>query len=128
LSEGRIGTVLLVEDNDEDVFAFKWAMKKAQAQSELRVAETGLAAVELLSEFRPDLVMLDLKLPYKSGMEVLAWIREQPSLEDLKVVILSGSDEAKDHMKAEELGAAGYLVKPPTPAQISEVYSEAGLA
>src|SRR3954469_18637827 len=100
-------TILLVEDNEDDVFALRRALKKAQIANPVQVAEDGQKAVDYLAgvghyadreEYPiPRLVLLDLKLPYRNGMEVLAWIRQQRSLDSLPVVILSGSDEARDH-------------------------------
>jgi DNA-binding response OmpR family regulator len=60
----------------------------------------------------PFLVLLDLKLPYRDGFEVLEWIRSQASLERVVVVMLTGSDERRDHQRAYALGARSYLVKP----------------
>lgn len=124
-------TVLLVEDNEDDVYALRWALRKAGVAPTLQVAEDGRQAVDYLAGNGPyadrdrypipALVLLDLKLPYLTGMEVLAWIRQQPEWEGLPVVILSGSDEARDHEKAASLGARDYLVKPPTPEQIARV-------
>lgn len=56
---------------------------------------------------------MDLKLPYLDGFEVLSWIRAQPQLRSIIVVVLSGSDETRDHQKAYALGARTYLLKPP---------------
>jgi two-component system response regulator len=57
---------------------------------------------------------LDLKLPYRDGFEVLEWIRTQPRLADVMVVMLTGSGEARDRQRALALGARSYLVKPAT--------------
>lgn len=62
----------------------------------------------------PALVLLDLKLPFKSGHEVLAWIRNDAEMNELVVVILTTSDEPSDVNRAYKLGANSYLVKPPT--------------
>lgn len=61
----------------------------------------------------PFVIFLDLKLPYLDGFEVLTWIRQQPALRPIVVVVLTGSDETRDHQKAYALGARSYLVKPP---------------
>ncbi len=122
------GTLLLVEDNEDDVFAFKRSIRKAQIAHPIQVATDGRRAVAYLEgsgDFadrsvypRPSLVFLDLKLPYMSGLEILAWLRAQPSLQDIPVVVLTGSDEARDHRSTSELGAKGYLVKPAEPQQL----------
>jgi CheY-like chemotaxis protein len=116
--------LLLVEDNLDDVFFLRRAMGKANISVPLHVAENGQKAIEYLQgvgEYGnralhplPSLVLLDLKIPYVSGFEVLIWIREQPILADLSVVILTSSPEQRDWEMAVNLGASGYLVKPPT--------------
>jgi CheY-like chemotaxis protein len=123
---------LLVEDSEDDAFALKWALKKAQLTNPLHVATDGQQAIDYLSgsgKFSdrqanplPQLVFLDLKLPYVSGFEVLEWIRNQPDLASIKVVILTGSDEGRDHQRALELNADMYLVKPAEPAELLRMF------
>ena len=115
-------TILLVEDNEDDVFALRRAIKKAGVTNPLRVATDGQQAIDYLaatadasklaSHPMPFLVLLDLKLPYRDGFEVLQWIRGQPHLKHVVVVMLTGSDERRDHQQAYALGARSYLVKP----------------
>jgi CheY-like chemotaxis protein len=124
-------TLLLVEDNEDDVFLMKRALKDALVKNPLRVVEDGQEAVDYLAgagKFAdrdnyplPVVVFLDLKLPYLSGHEVLAWIRQQKELESLVVIILTSSNEASDLSRCYSLGANSYLVKPPTPAQLEEL-------
>jgi DNA-binding response OmpR family regulator len=121
-------TILLVEDNDDDVQMLRWVLKRAQLSPDLHVATDGQAALDVLScegssalSSPPDLVFLDLKLPYVSGLEILEWIRGNASLSNLPVVILTGSDESKDHARVAQLGALDYIVKPPTVEQISRL-------
>jgi CheY-like chemotaxis protein len=115
-------TILLVEDNEDDVFALRRAIKKAGITTPLRVATDGQQAVDYLTAAGdpakqethplPFLVLLDLKLPYRDGFEVLEWIRARPELGKVVVVMLTGSDERRDHQRAYALGARSYLVKP----------------
>lgn len=117
-------TLLLVEDNEDDVFIFTRAFKQAQLTHPLQVARDGEEATDYLlgrgafadrSKFPlPFLVLLDLKLPLKSGLEVLETIRETPALANLCVVVLTSSAEERDVVRAHELGAQAYLVKPPS--------------
>jgi len=123
--------ILLVEDNEDDAFAFRWALKKAQITRPLFVVTDGKQAIEYLAgegsfsdrsaHPMPSLVFLDLKLPYFTGWDVLAWVRANLPACPFSVVILSGSDEARDHERARELGAADYLVKPATPEQLARL-------
>ena len=110
--------LLLIEDNEDDIFAFKYALKKVGFTGPLRVATDGQQAVDFLrgaeapGSVVPSLVFLDLKLPYIDGMEVLAWIRSEPRFKSLPVVVLSGSNENRDRQRATALGIMDYLVKP----------------
>ena len=116
------GTILLVEDDQDDIFIFKRALVAANVLNPVVVLNNGQAAVDYLShqgEYSspeknplPFVIFLDLKLPYLDGFEVLTWIRQQPQLSSVIVVVLSGSDESRDHKKTYELGARSYLVKP----------------
>jgi len=124
---------LLAEDNVDDVFFFQRAMQKAKLSFPIHVVENGLKAIEYLQgtgDYQdrarhpmPALVLMDLKLPFASGFEVLAWIRQQLSLARLPVVILTSSPEQRDREMAVKLGASGYLVKPPTPDMLRELFA-----
>jgi CheY-like chemotaxis protein len=117
------GAILLVEDNEDDVFLMQRALKKAGIANPLQVARDGLAAIRYLSgegSFAkrdlyplPKVIFLDLKLPHLDGFEVLKWIRQQPVLDPVAVVVLSSSGEPRDRQQATELGVRSYLVKPP---------------
>ena len=126
-------SILLVEDNEDDVFVMKRALKLAQITNPLQIATDGQMAVDYLSgagEFAdrekyplPFIVFLDLKLPYVHGFEVLAWMRRQPQLDSIVVIVLTSSAEERDHQRAYYLGARSYLVKPPTPDAIKDVFN-----
>ncbi len=128
--------LLLVEDNEDDVFIFRRAYRQAGISNPLRVVGDGEEACAYLfgrGEFadgvrhpRPSLVLLDLKLPRKSGLEVLQCIREAPELADLCIVILTSSAEERDVLRAYELKAQAYLVKPPAVRTLQELARFAG--
>jgi CheY-like chemotaxis protein len=123
--------LLLVEDNEDDVFLMKRALTEAHVTNQLCIVEDGQQALDYLAgtgKFAdrenyplPAVVFLDLKLPYVSGHEVLAWIRGQKELESLVVIVLTSSNEASDLSRAYSLGANSYLVKPPTPEQLADL-------
>jgi CheY-like chemotaxis protein len=116
--------ILLVEDNEDDAFIMTRALKEAGIMNPLQVVEDGQNAIDYLEGTGPfgdrtrhplpAVIFLDLKLPLKSGHEVLAWMRRQPCFETIVVVILTSSEEPADLSKAYQLGANSYLVKPPT--------------
>lgn len=127
----RRGAILLVEDNEDDVFFMKRAMKSAAVENALQVVTDGQQAIEYLqgtgkfsdrTQFPlPILVLLDLKLPHKSGHEVLRWIREQPDFKTLVVIVLTTSRETSDIEKAYRSGANAFLVKPPGAPELVEI-------
>ena len=131
-------TILLVEDNDDDVFAMKRALKRGQIPNPLQIATDGQQALNYLSgagEYAdrtrfplPGVIFLDLKLPYVHGFEVLSWLREQPQLKSIAVVVLTSSPEEKDQAKAHALGARSYQIKPPTPETLTRILSSLGAA
>ncbi|MEW5858121.1 MAG: response regulator [Cyanobacteriota bacterium] len=115
-------TILLVEDDSNDIFLIQRAFRKANLLNPLQVVENGEAAVFYLEGNPPYsdrdryplpvLILLDLRLPRKSGLEVLEWLRQQPDLKRLPVVVLSSSKENREINRAYDLGANSYLVKP----------------
>jgi len=130
-------TLLLVEDDPNDIMLFRRAKDKTNLANPLQVVEDGEAAVAYLSgqgQYAdrnryplPALVLLDLKLPRKSGLEVLAWLREQPGLRRVPVVVLTSSKESTDVGLAYDLGANSYLVKPVAFDNLLEMIKALGL-
>jgi CheY-like chemotaxis protein len=124
-------TILLVEDNEDDIFLMGRALKGAGVLNPLQVVDNGQDAINYLAgagKFAdrtlypiPAVVFLDLKLPGKSGIEVLGWIRAQKEFEAIIVIVLTSSAEPRDLKACYALGANSYLVKPPTPEQLVEM-------
>jgi CheY-like chemotaxis protein len=124
-------TVLLVEDNQEDVFLLRRAFRRENVDCLLQTAEDGEEAIAYLGSSGkyadraaypfPSLVLLDLKLPYVTGFEVLAWIGAQPACKNLRVVILTSSGEERDRERARQFGVRDYYLKPPTSELIATV-------
>jgi CheY-like chemotaxis protein len=114
-------TVLHVEDEPTDRMIVAAAFKKAAPNVLLKAVADGEQAIAYLAgqgaygnrELNPMplLVLLDIKLPRKSGLEVLEWIRKQPDLKSLPVIMLTSSSESNDLDQAYALGANSYLVK-----------------
>lgn len=114
--------ILLAEDNDDDVTMMRRAFKKANFLNPLYVVENGEQAIAYLQgagkyasreEYPlPSLLLLDLKMPRKNGFDVLEWVRQQPGLSSLRVVVLTSSDEIRDVNRAYQMGANSFLVKP----------------
>ena len=114
--------MLLVEDDPNDVLLIQRACRLANLTHVIQTVEDGEQAVAYLSGkppyadrdryTLPALMLLDLKLPRKSGLEVLQWVRQQDGLKRLPVVVLTSSRETDDVNRAYDLGANSYLVKP----------------
>jgi CheY-like chemotaxis protein len=120
--------IFVVEDSDDDLFLFRRLLSKAAVSNQVDVATNGQAAIDDLKRIgelgpseTPRLIFLDLKLPLRSGFEVLEWIRSQPAFRGTAVLVLSSSAEARDVKRAFDLGAHGYLVKYPAPSVFQDI-------
>jgi CheY-like chemotaxis protein len=123
-------TILQIEDDQNDAFLFRRAMAKAGVVTDLQVAEDGQEGIDYIqgtgkfsnrSQFPlPSLILLDLKLPYVMGLDVLAWIKSNTAT-SMAVVIFSASAEQQDIADAYRLGAQGYLVKPSESSRLVEM-------
>jgi len=114
--------ILLAEDEEDYVLLIKKAFAEAGIRNPLHVVSTGQEAMAYLKgegkyaardEYPlPDLLLLDIKLPGYTGLEIIGWVRSQPGLAGLRVVILTSSDELRDVNDAYRLGANSFLLKP----------------
>jgi len=115
-------TILLAEDNHDHVILIKRAFVHARILNPVQAVHDGAEAIAYLQgdgkysdrdQFPlPSLMLLDLKMPNKNGFDVLEWIRHQPALQNLRVVVLTTSDRVFDVKRAYELGASSFLTKP----------------
>jgi CheY-like chemotaxis protein len=115
-------TILLADDSEDDRFLLRIALKKADFDCSVQEADNGQEAIARLKgegafadrvQFPlPSLVIMDLNMPLKSGFEVLAWARAQPTLQSLSMIVMTASMRPEDIQKAYDLGATAYLVKP----------------
>ena len=123
--------ILLVEDETDDIFFMRTAMKAAGLEDKLHVVENGQHAVEYLAgrgEYAnrelhplPDIILLDLKLPGLMGMDVLRTVRANPAFELVVVIILTSSRLEADIRAAYRAGANSYLVKPNRPQELLHI-------
>ncbi|HEY5914199.1 MAG TPA: response regulator [Verrucomicrobiae bacterium] len=115
-------TILLVDDSADDIFLVRSAFRNAQVPNPIQEAHNGDEAIAYLqgkAPFNdrtrfplPALMLLDLNMPMRNGFEVLEWLRAQPGLKRLTVVILTSSLREEDVDRAFDLGANSFLVKP----------------
>ncbi len=106
--------ILLVEDNPGDIRLVQEALKECNVPNELLIAHDGVEALETLTSVEsvtPDVVLLDLNLPRKTGLEVLAELKHHPEVGGIPVVILTGLDDESVALEAIRLGAQDYLIK-----------------
>lgn len=130
-------TILLVEDDPADVFRIQRAFRRADITNPMQVVNDGEQAVHYLSGQAlyhdrdchplPVLVLLDLKLPRRSGFDVLNWLRNESETKYLPVVVLTSSEQQSDIDRAYAAGANSYLAKPPSPTALSEMARTIGL-
>jgi CheY-like chemotaxis protein len=119
---GDDAVILVVEDREDDILIIRKAFKEARLLNPLQVVRNGEEAIDYLrgtgkywnrEEYPlPDLVLLDLKMPRVDGFEVLRWVREQPTLKAMRIIVLTSSDRINDVTLAYQLGANSFLVKP----------------
>jgi chemotaxis family two-component system response regulator Rcp1 len=117
MPDARAINILLVEDDPDDVELTRRALERAKVRNQVWTVSKGTDALAFLrgqapyhDAPRPDLVLLDLNLPGLDGRDVLLRIREDPELRGLAVVVLTASDEDREHLAA--LAADAFLTKP----------------
>lgn len=111
--------ILLVEDSPADILLTREAFEQNKIMNTVHVVEDGIQAMDFLyrrgdhaSAPRPDLILLDLNLPRKNGREVLAEIKADPDLKTIPIVVLTTSSADEDILRAYNLNANSYVVKP----------------
>lgn len=123
---GKPIEILLVEDNEGDVFLTRRVFDKAKIKNSITVACDGEVAMEKLKNSRndrPDIILLDINLPKKDGKQVLEEIKNDPELRTIPVVILTSSKAEKDILESYNLHANSYIIKPVTLEKFGEVAS-----
>jgi CheY-like chemotaxis protein len=124
--------ILLIEDESADALLIKRALEKTGLDFKLFRLKHGEEAIEYLSGVAPfddrethplpDVILLDIKLPRRTGFEVLEWLRSQPAgLGRIPVVMLTSSRHSVDVNRAYDLHANGYLTKPDTAIKLQEM-------
>ena len=118
----REGVILLAEDDPNDVLLIQRAFQRTLVANPIEVVRDGEEALAYLSgqgpfadrerHPLPVLMLMDLKMPRRTGLEVLEWVRLQPGLRRLPIIVLTSSNQSPDINRAYELGANSYLVKP----------------
>jgi len=128
--------VLIVEDNPHDLELALHSLRKGHLTNPIRVARDGAEALEYIYRTgpyagrgagQPKVILLDLKLPKVSGLEVLRRLKGDPRTREIPVVVLTSSREDRDIEEGYRYGANSYIVKPVDFAQFTDAVSQIGL-
>lgn len=118
-SEMKHKQLLLIEDDYLDIESVKRALKKLKVDHELFIAHNGVDALALLNgtnedgkKISPDIIFLDINMPKMNGIEFLQIVKNYYSLKNIKIFIMTTSSEEYDKIAAQNLGVAGYIIKP----------------
>jgi CheY-like chemotaxis protein len=127
-------SIIIVDDEPDEVLLLKRAFQKADVKNPLQVFRDGQEVIDYLGKLETDartalfeaspvLMLLDLKMPRKSGFEVLEWLRRRPRLKNLVVIVMANSVHLSDINRAYGLGCNSYLPKPENFEQLVEMVS-----
>jgi CheY-like chemotaxis protein len=115
----RVINILLVEDDNLDQMEVKRTLEKKNIVHKLKIARNGEEALKVLQERnsdifngKPDIILLDLNMPKMNGFEFLGQIKQNEEWKDIKVFILTTSEEREDKTAAAHLGISGFITKP----------------
>jgi CheY-like chemotaxis protein len=108
-----ITNILLAEDDIDDQNIFQIALQEIDSSIQTQFVSNGRELLTLLQSYKPDLLFLDLDMPYKNGLESLIEIRNNPVLEELPVIVFSSTTKPSNIQTAYEMGAHLFFIKPP---------------
>lgn len=114
----RLINILLIEDDTLDQMEVKRTLERKGILHDMTIAPNGEDALKMLEqrvetfEGKPDIILLDLNMPKMNGFEFLNTLRAREAWKDIKVFVLSTSDEREDKVAAQKAGVSGYIVKP----------------
>ena len=128
-------TILLVDDDENDVLLTRMAFEKNGIHNPIQWARDGLEAIAYLNgegEFSnrrsypfPEVLILDLKMPRMTGLELLSWIRDHPEYKVIPSIIMTSSKLEADIKQAYSLGANTYMIKPPSLEDLAKMVKSA---
>jgi two-component system response regulator len=133
----KVIEILLIEDNPNDVELTLYALKRHNLANKIHVVRDGSEALDYMfhqgdykdapTSTPPKVILLDLKLPKVSGLEVLKQLKDNPQTKTIPVVVLTSSSEEQDIIESYELGVNSYIVKPVDFEQFAEAVRQLGL-
>jgi len=125
--KGEKPSLLLVEDNEDDVLIARRAFGEFRVFSEVNVARDGQEALDMLSgtggrrPLRPSLILLDITLPLMDGIALLKRLKADPELRAIPVIMLTTSSRQEDVQRSYAAGAASFITKPPSLEEYAEL-------
>ncbi|HYW19479.1 MAG TPA: response regulator [Nodularia sp. (in: cyanobacteria)] len=129
-------TILMVDDDEDDHILVREALAESQLPMDLHIVSNGEELLDYLYNLglytdktqapRPGLILLDLNMPKKNGLEVLQDIKTDPMLRSIPVIVLSTSDDKEDIYQTYNLGANSFITKPVTFAALVEMMKSIG--
>jgi CheY-like chemotaxis protein len=108
-----ITNIVLAEDDIDDQNIFQIALEEIDTSVQVRFVANGKELLQLLQNHEPDIIFLDLEMPYKNGLECLVDIRSNPQLADIPVIVFSSTTKPANIQTAYEMGAHLFFIKPP---------------
>jgi CheY-like chemotaxis protein len=108
-----ITSIILAEDDIDDQNIFQIALQEIDSSIQTQFVSNGRELLNLLQNHKPDLLFLDLDMPYKNGLECLIEIRNDPKLEKIPVIVFSSTTKPSNIQTAYEMGAHLFFIKPP---------------
>ena len=111
-------TIIVIEDNPVDVYLIRWVLHAHELSHELHVIDNGDRAMDYVNQLAreerrsPTIMLLDLNLPQRDGREILQRVKSIPQVADIRVVIVTGSNNPTDRRETLALGADAYFAKP----------------
>ena len=115
----RQPTVLYVEDNEYNRKIVRQVLRRTAYR--LVEAEDGEAALSMVRQERPDLILMDVQLPKTSGLEVTRMLRDDPSTVDVPIIVVTSFALSGDDQKAKDAGATAYMAKPYSPRELLQM-------
>ena len=116
--------ILLVDDNE--LFIESLVVILQYHGYEFKIASNGVDAIKIVEEFKPDMVILDLMMPQMNGLEVCSYIKSNPVLKNIHIMVLSAKHAIEDRTRAMHAGADDYCIKPFSPKEILERITQFG--
>ena len=113
LAVKTITSIVLAEDDIDDQNIFQIALEEIDSSIQTQFVSNGRELLNLLQNYKPDLLFLDLDMPYKNGLECLLEIRNNPVLEKIPVIVFSSTTKPSNIQTAYEMGAHLFFIKPP---------------